>query len=98
MITYYAAAQHQTPGSMLEAAVFALAVGLVFLMSGRHQRRTGRHILTPDTAVRVGDRLIEPAGTSKTRRVLGSVQIALSVIFIAAGLACLAVGLVSLVR
>ncbi|MEY9963363.1 uncharacterized protein YjeT (DUF2065 family) [Streptacidiphilus sp. MAP12-16] len=100
MITYYAATQHQTPGSTLEAGAFALLLGLVFLWSGQTQRRKGRADAPPPAPFRAGDKLmvLHSHGPSRALRVFGWTLIALGSPCIATGLLLIVGGFVSLFR
>ncbi|MEY9963471.1 hypothetical protein ABIA33_001504 [Streptacidiphilus sp. MAP12-16] len=84
-----AAQQHATIGSVLETAAFSLAIGLILLMAGRHQRTMADSALASGSPAQWGGQLVERPSTSRSRRISGLVIIVLSVPFLATGVLCL---------
>ncbi|GHE89042.1 hypothetical protein [Streptomyces fumanus] len=70
---WYEAAQLSSPGEYFRTAAFCLVVAVTLIAMGRHQRRTGRSVFTPDTPVRVGNALFPEAPPRKSRRVTGRI-------------------------
>ncbi|WP_327436460.1 hypothetical protein OG279_37510 (plasmid) [Streptomyces sp. NBC_01201] len=72
---WYAAAQHSSPGTYFQTAALCLIVAVTLIAVGRHQRRTGRSIFTPDGSVRAANGLLPAAPPRKSKRATGRIYL-----------------------